>query len=214
MNHQLRGLRRSYRIRKNRRMTCQRSLANCRPSTKSRTARAAGEGHACRRRCGPLISLTVACLTADKTSSPAPGMIKRSFFARRYNTGTPMRASNADTSACIASAARCRNTSGCTSSKARSSDTFNAGVAQRPSNHQDSKASGSARTGAKRVSGANGENNGSGVRAKVVDNTKPTRLAGGSAAIDSAIGPEKDSPNSTKGTSLGNAALTSTSSAA
>ena len=61
---------------------------------------------------------------------------------------------------------------------------------------------------------AKGDSNGSGVRAKVVLNTRPIRFAGGLAAIATPMGPENDSPSSTKGSSLGNAARTRASSPA
>jgi hypothetical protein len=64
------------------------------------------------------------------------------------------------------------------------------------------------------VNDASGENNGAGDFTKVVERTTPTRLGGGFVAMESAMGPENDSPRSTKGAMEGNAVLTRASSAA
>lgn len=72
---------------------------------------------------------------------------------------------------------------------------------------------GTERIGAKRANAASGDNAGSGELPKLVESTTPSRLEGGSAAIASAIGPEKDSPSRTNGAVGGSVARTKVSSA-
>src|SRR4051794_30233201 len=103
----------------------------------------------------------------------------------------------------MAAAARNLSTPGLTASRALCSDALSCGVAQRPSSNHDRRAIGTARTGAMLVSAANGDSSGVGDLAKVVERTSPTRLGGGSAAMESATGPEKDSPKRTNGVALG-----------
>jgi len=120
----------------------------------------------------------------------------------------------ADALARIATAARNRSTSGLTACNALCNDVFSWGVAQRPSSNHDKSGSGRERTGAMLVRAANGGGSGTGDLANDVDRASPTRLGGGRAAMESAIGPENDSPKRTKGVACGSEPLTSISSAA
>jgi len=116
-------------------------------------------------------------------------------------------------STCSVSAARCRNTAGSTCCNADFICASRAALAQRPNSSQRSSGIGSVLTGMRWPMAANGDSKGNGARAKVVLSTRPIRFAGGLAAIETAIGPENDSPSSTKGTSVGRTARTSASSA-
>ena len=135
-----------------------------------------------------------------------------SWVARKYRVGTTIELRLAEVLTRIAAPARNWSTAGFTVSKASCSDASSCGVAQRPRSSHDKNEGGKARTGAKRVIAATGLSSGTGDLAKVVERTSATRFGGGFAAIESAIGPENDSPKMTSGVAGGSEALTRVSS--